>query len=124
LLELHPEGVFLFGVDVELVELRRDLDADKLFPAGGIDADADKLAAVGGPLEFFVDLALDDVFVAAQAVAVFQLLIDAQGGNIAERSGLFPEQGFSGEDGDRNSCDGTDDQTGIETGACAAGHIG
>ena len=92
--ELHAEGVFLLGVDVELAELVGNLDAHKLIAAGGRDLHADQLPAVGRPLEFLVDLALDDILVAAQAVAVFEQFIDAQLGDIAERSGFFADQGW------------------------------
>ena len=68
----------MFGVDVELVEFLWDLDADEFVSARRLDAHADELAAIRGPLEFFIDLALHDVFVSTQAVAILEQFLDAQ----------------------------------------------
>ena len=99
---------------VERVEILRDLDADELVAAGRLDLHADKLPAAGRPLEFLVDLALDDILVAAQAVAVFEQLVHAELGDVAEGRGFFPDEGFAGDHRDDDGGDGADDDSGMQ----------
>ena len=91
----------------------RNLDADKLVARRSGDPHADQLAAARRPLEFFVDLAFDDVLITAQAVAVFEKLFDAKFGDITKRRGFFADEGFPNYDGDHNRGNGTDKESGI-----------
>ena len=112
--KFHSKSVFLFGVDVELAELLRDLDAHEFIASGRADPQANQLAASRRPLQFFVDLALDDVFVATQAVAVFEQFIDAQLGDLTKGDRLFSDEGFPGDNCDDDGGDGTDDDSGVK----------
>ncbi len=74
--EFDAEGVFLFSFDVEFIEFRRDFDPDQLISATGRNSDADNLATMRCPPEFFINLALNDIFIAAQTVSVFEQFLD------------------------------------------------
>ena len=122
LAEFHAEGVFLLGVDVELVEFLRDLDADEFV------ADPVSTRTLTSWPRSVVHWSFSSIWPSMTYSLPRRLLplssnsLDAELGDVAEGGGFFPDEGLAGDDRDDDGGDGTDDDSGMETGASATGH--
>lgn len=122
LFKLYFKGVALLSLEIEFIEFSRYLHWDDVLASHGLHTDTDDLAVIGCPAEFFIDLALYEVFVPTEAISIFQEILDCERRYIREGSGLRRHEIFAHENHCDHCKDDPDNESGVGAGACATGH--